>query len=408
MDCEIHLGLVGCSVVIEIPAGQVEGYIKSIDSTLSKITVTNGTLNSEKLPYLYRVYAKDINKISVKGEVSEKRANGVSPKVEIPIPSPPKQASSPGKPRVNRVQKNLPAHIKTLDNNIAVDILTNKIPQKATVEQPYSTNLLPYDVIENIDGKYREMINALEKESIIGLSMEGVRIGRSGIVCWIGLATTSHVYLLDMCSLGPAGVRNGLKEILQNSTKIKVTHDCRFLSDAFLHQYNVRVENVFDTQVGAAFVEKMKEGRFNRFVPSLTRCLTDYLGMPAEAMFQPRVRAGHEKEDESKWKQRPLPSHLLKGAVFNVCHLRKLRMKLVELLLSEVVMGTDIYLKEVAELADDECPEKEVVAHLIPVSFEKFSRASNQRKSGFISSTSEDSCDPYLSFTRHIPHVRKP
>jgi len=60
MDCKIHLGLVGHSVVIEIPAGKVEGNIKSIDSTLSKITITNGILNSEKLPYIYRVYAKDI------------------------------------------------------------------------------------------------------------------------------------------------------------------------------------------------------------------------------------------------------------------------------------------------------------------------------------------------------------
>lgn len=61
MACEIHPSLVGCSVVIEIPAGKLEGDIRSIDSTLSKITIINGTLNSEKLPYLYRIFAKDVN-----------------------------------------------------------------------------------------------------------------------------------------------------------------------------------------------------------------------------------------------------------------------------------------------------------------------------------------------------------
>lgn len=85
--------------------------------------------------------------------------------------------------------------------------------------------------------------------------MEGVRVGRSGIICWIGIATSYHVFLLDMCSLGPAGVERGLNKILENYNKIKVTHDCRFLSDAFVHQYKVKVENVFDTQVSTLEVK---------------------------------------------------------------------------------------------------------------------------------------------------------
>lgn len=86
-------------------------------------------------------------------------------------------------------------------------------------------------------------------ETVVGLSMEGIRIGRSGVVCWIGVATSDHVFLFDMCSLGPAGVKGGLANVLLDGKIVKVTHDCRFMSDAFVHQYGIRLENVFDTQV---------------------------------------------------------------------------------------------------------------------------------------------------------------
>lgn len=92
-------------------------------------------------------------------------------------------------------------------------------------------------------------IDRLKKESVIGLSMEGVRIGRSGVVCWIGVAMSDHVFLFDMCSLGPAGVKLGLAKILTNDKIVKVIHDCRFMSDAFNHAYGLKLNNVFDTQV---------------------------------------------------------------------------------------------------------------------------------------------------------------
>ena len=79
--------------------------------------------------------------------------------------------------------------------------------------------------------------------------MEGVRVARSGVVCWMGLATKEFVYLFDICSLGPPGFKYGLKEILENPRIMKVVHDCRFISDALTHQFQVKLLYVFDTQV---------------------------------------------------------------------------------------------------------------------------------------------------------------
>lgn len=79
--------------------------------------------------------------------------------------------------------------------------------------------------------------------------MEGVRVGRFGVVCWIGIGLSDHAFLFDMLNLGPAGVRLGLADILMSPKVVKVTHNCRFMSDAFLHQFRITLENVFDTQV---------------------------------------------------------------------------------------------------------------------------------------------------------------
>ena len=89
----------------------------------------------------------------------------------------------------------------------------------------------------------------MKTQKRIGLSMEGVRISRSGVVCWLSLATKEFAYLFDICSLGPPGFKHGLAEILENPKIMKVVHDCRFVTDTLRHQFQVKLVYVFDTQV---------------------------------------------------------------------------------------------------------------------------------------------------------------
>ena len=67
--------------------------------------------------------------------------------------------------------------------------------------------------------------------------------------------------------------------------------------------------------------------------------------------------------------QRPLPKHLIEGAVFNVCNLRKLRLDIMSEIMSEVTAGTNLYLKDVSELSEDSVGEKRV-RHFIMSAFE--------------------------------------
>ncbi|XP_046439355.1 piRNA biogenesis protein EXD1-like [Daphnia pulex] len=437
MSCEIGPKIVGCRVVIKTLNSRIEGDVRNVDSNCCKVSLVNGVVvaTGAKLPELYRIFVKDIVSITLAG------GNDISPEnltpglSQLSFNSPPciekkvkpllithieKKCSSvhlppPSAPSNDRkiqplvMQKVLPAHIKTLNNSIQVDVLTNKVPFEKAGEGGLASTLPNYTLIENIDELYKSAIGRLEKESVVGLSMEGVRTGRFGVVCWIGVATSDHVFLFDMCSLGSMGVNHGLANIFTNDRVIKVVHDCRCMSDAFVHQYGVKLNNVFDTQVGALVVDKNKYGAFNRYVPALTRSLTDILNLPSMSMYHPRKRMGHEKEDEAIWKTRPLPQHLIEGAVFNVCWLRKLRLAIMEILLSDVTFGTNLYLKEISELADDSVAEKGVVAHVIPMSFKALHKMSKKGDAceDFHDSVPQNGCDPYVSFTRHISHVRK-
>ncbi len=55
-----------------------------------------------------------------------------------------------------------------------------------------------------------------------------------------------------------------------------------------------------------------------------------------------------------------MPQHLIEGAIFNVCHLKRLRKAIMEALMVEVTLGTSLYLKDVSELPDDAVTEKNV------------------------------------------------
>ena len=63
------------------------------------------------------------------------------------------------------------------------------------------------------------------------------------------MAARNIVFLFDMCFLGTPGIQEGLGKILTDPSILKVIHNCRFVADALLHQYGVKIENVFDTQV---------------------------------------------------------------------------------------------------------------------------------------------------------------
>lgn len=60
------------------------------------------------------------------------------------------------------------------------------------------------------------------------------------------------------------------------------------------------------------------------------------------------------QEDQEVWTQRPAPLHILTTAMKQVKHLLPLRVKLMENLLKEVTVGTEIYLGYVRDSSNED------------------------------------------------------
>lgn len=85
---------------------------------------------------------------------------------------------------------------------------------------------------------------------VIAAGFTGLKLGRSGTLVWVTIATSSMVFLFDMAKIGPAkAMKEGFGAVLQDGSVVKVVHDCRAIEDLLHHQLDINLKNVFDTQV---------------------------------------------------------------------------------------------------------------------------------------------------------------
>lgn len=88
------------------------------------------------------------------------------------------------------------------------------------------------------------------REMVISVGFTGLRLGRSGTLVWVTVATSTMVFHFDVAKIGSVEVmKGGLGAVLQDGTVVKVVHDCRAIEDLLHHQLNLNLNNVFDTQV---------------------------------------------------------------------------------------------------------------------------------------------------------------
>ncbi|KYF46479.1 3'-5' exonuclease domain-containing protein, partial [Toxoplasma gondii ARI] len=152
---------------------------------------------------------------------------------------------------------------------------------------------------------------------LVALDCEGVTLGRFGRVCTVQLATPTHTLLLDALKPGVVGGNRKLKDVLESPHIVKVCHDCREDASALLHQHTIRLRNVFDTQVAHQIWSEQKEDAL--FQASLSELFRSFLNLRDGGMSKQAKSA--MEADPSVWCQRPLPTDLLRYAVFGVSHL---------------------------------------------------------------------------------------
>ena len=153
-------------------------------------------------------------------------------------------------------------------------------------------------------------------KQILGIDCEGVRLGRFGRLSLLQLSELNGtVSLLDA---RVEGLIEAFGPILESQEIVKIMHDSREDSSALLHQFNIRLRSVIDTQVAALLVQKRNRFRlhqesYEELVARFCRVEksdTDSAEMKTKMLNEPFL-----------WHQRPLSKQLVDYAVHGVEHL---------------------------------------------------------------------------------------
>ncbi|XP_015249571.1 PREDICTED: exonuclease 3'-5' domain-containing protein 1 [Cyprinodon variegatus] len=168
-----------------------------------------------------------------------------------------------------------------------------------------------FELIDKIHVKFGPAVMHINKEQVIGVGGEGVEIFKNGRLCWLQIATSKKVYLFDILLLGAQAFKNGLSMILESKQILKVIHDCRAIAACLIAQFGVQLTNVFDTQVADVMYFYSKTGVI---------------------------------EETEMWYKRPCPLPLLKVMALSVIHLKRLRLVLLDRLMTDYMVLVDSYL----------------------------------------------------------------
>ncbi|GFR33836.1 piRNA biogenesis protein EXD1 [Trichonephila clavata] len=249
------------------------------------------------------------------------------------------------------------------------DIENEDIPDLLLEEGEYSvklprklSNCLPLDsiTIDSIDNDFHLAVKHIGNQDSIGVSLEGLKISRSGTLVWLCISTSCCTFLFDILMLGETAFHSGLKSILESSKIEKVFHDCRLASDCLYRLYNVRLVNVFDTQAADSVVmmQQNKGTKVIQRVNTLNACLSHYLDVPDEYLYESLCFDENERS-VNYYGRRPLQHGFRDIMIKNVVYLRMLKDKTKKAVLLPLQKVTNTYLDVVRNSSDKElqiCP----------------------------------------------------
>eukprot|EP01129_Flabellula_baltica_P013744 TRINITY_DN6444_c0_g1_i2.p1 TRINITY_DN6444_c0_g1~~TRINITY_DN6444_c0_g1_i2.p1 ORF type:complete len:326 (-),score=81.39 TRINITY_DN6444_c0_g1_i2:334-1311(-) len=146
----------------------------------------------------------------------------------------------------------------------------------------------------------------LRTETVIAVDCEwaGDAFDRTFELCLVQVADTKkHPFLFDTLIGGQALFEEGrLKELLEADNLVKIFHDCRWDSDILFHKHQVKLKNVFDTQIGFAAYKRQTQN-----MTPIPVGLNTVLRIFAKDKntFKSEARLGMQTEKDY-WKKRPM------------------------------------------------------------------------------------------------------
>ncbi|OWF47065.1 piRNA biogenesis protein EXD1-like [Mizuhopecten yessoensis] len=382
-----------------------EGFVHSMDQSVGKLTLEKVTIPStgkkfQGLKHFFRddLVSVDVLEEQIKSKKEEKKDFMVTDRRE----SGPRMMFSKYTPvHLDRL-RSFDSKDKQLKRISSKEDLKSDSEQTVKLESKSSDNDSSdqddrnsddlFVVISKVGRKFDKVLREIYTQKIIGVALEGVCIGRSGTLCWLNIVIRQRVFLFDVLSMGKECFEEGLKDLLEDGSVLKVMHDCRLASDLLHHQFGVNLRNMFDTQVANAFVYRTFRGHGNwpRYVEGLQASLFDHLDLPQEQIQLMKVRAALKKEDQQVWMERPAGRPLLEAACKNVMHLLDLRLILMEKMMAEFVAGVDVYLAHTRDANNEEAKKHQSSGYLLPTAFKDLDRITSRNYGNYWRCTQKD------------------
>ncbi|XP_076111576.1 uncharacterized protein LOC143079833 [Mytilus galloprovincialis] len=169
-------------------------------------------------------------------------------------------------------------------------------------------------MVEVVTGirRCREIVRQLEKyNTTISVDAEGINLGKDGPLTLLQIGTIDkHVFLFDVWTNKNLFQKGKLKDILESEKIIKVMHSCRGDSAALYFQFEVLLENVFDTQVAHLVMEEHKGRKLPRCIKLSDAC-KQYSENAEVSEEKDDIKKVFAKEDGCFWANRPLTQEMI-------------------------------------------------------------------------------------------------
>ena len=99
--------------------------------------------------------------------------------------------------------------------------------------------------IKQTDQKYHKALNDIKSQSIIGLLIDPIQLGRNCKTSVLAVSTPHNIYIFDMLAL--IKIFKELRLILESERPRKAVHYSHKVADHLKYRHNVMLKGVFDT-----------------------------------------------------------------------------------------------------------------------------------------------------------------
>ncbi|MED6182165.1 hypothetical protein PIB30_119188 [Stylosanthes scabra] len=177
--------------------------------------------------------------------------------------------------------------------------------------------LVPIHIVTNASQLPAEFLEpSPQKKLIIGFDCEGEDLCRTGALCLMQLAFPDAIYLVDAIEGGEALIK-ACKPALESDFITKVIHDCKRDSEALYFQFDIKLNNVMDTQIAYALIEEQEGKRKRDDNISFVDLLADprFCGISYDEKEEVRVLL---RQDPKFWTYRPFTDQMVRTATDDV------------------------------------------------------------------------------------------